>query len=150
MQDRCQDTPFWGLGKPEKGSVGFPAMISEKVATCFLQLGSKHYSILFVILMNSYYYVCNQCNNFSLYSVCRGIFYQGYLCSKCGLGAHKECLGRFGCCGKTGNAPLLINTHKQGQSLPLYCTASYQSSLQASLVLTMCHWTKFFQGTYEI
>lgn len=34
--------------------------------------------------------------------VCRGVFYQGYWCSKCGLGAHKECLGRFGCCGKTG------------------------------------------------
>lgn len=34
----------------------------------------------------------------------RGIFYQGYLCSKCGLGAHKECLSRFGSCGKTGDA----------------------------------------------
>uniref|UniRef100_A0A8C9UAK0 Vav 3 guanine nucleotide exchange factor b n=1 Tax=Scleropages formosus TaxID=113540 RepID=A0A8C9UAK0_SCLFO len=31
----------------------------------------------------------------------RGIFNQGYLCSKCGVGAHKECLGRFGNCGKT-------------------------------------------------
>uniref|UniRef100_A0AAZ3PK20 Vav guanine nucleotide exchange factor 3 n=1 Tax=Oncorhynchus tshawytscha TaxID=74940 RepID=A0AAZ3PK20_ONCTS len=31
----------------------------------------------------------------------RGIFNQGYLCSKCGVGAHKECLGRFGSCGKT-------------------------------------------------
>ncbi|XP_052355364.1 guanine nucleotide exchange factor VAV3-like isoform X1 [Oncorhynchus keta] len=31
----------------------------------------------------------------------RGIFNQGYLCSKCGIGAHKECLGRFGDCGKT-------------------------------------------------
>ncbi|CAB1340866.1 unnamed protein product [Coregonus sp. 'balchen'] len=30
-----------------------------------------------------------------------GIFNQGYLCSKCGVGAHKECLGRFGGCGKT-------------------------------------------------
>lgn len=37
-------------------------------------------------------------------SVHRGIFYQGYLCSKCGLGAHKECLSRFGSCGKTGDA----------------------------------------------
>uniref|UniRef100_A0A671UJB0 Vav guanine nucleotide exchange factor 3 n=1 Tax=Sparus aurata TaxID=8175 RepID=A0A671UJB0_SPAAU len=52
---------------------------------------------------------CNSCH-----MLLRGIFYQGYLCSKCGLGAHKECLGRFGCCGKTGNAPLLINTHKHG------------------------------------
>uniref|UniRef100_A0A673W7X0 Vav guanine nucleotide exchange factor 3 n=1 Tax=Salmo trutta TaxID=8032 RepID=A0A673W7X0_SALTR len=35
----------------------------------------------------------------------RGIFNQGYLCSKCGVGAHKECLGRFGSCGKTGENP---------------------------------------------
>uniref|UniRef100_A0A8C6UNC8 Vav 3 guanine nucleotide exchange factor b n=1 Tax=Neogobius melanostomus TaxID=47308 RepID=A0A8C6UNC8_9GOBI len=33
----------------------------------------------------------------------RGIFNQGYLCLKCGLGAHKECLGRMGLCGRTGN-----------------------------------------------
>ncbi|XP_038160201.1 guanine nucleotide exchange factor VAV3 isoform X2 [Cyprinodon tularosa] len=39
---------------------------------------------------------CNSCH-----MLLRGIFYQGYLCSKCGLGAHKECLGRFGTCGKT-------------------------------------------------
>uniref|UniRef100_A0A668AW27 Vav 3 guanine nucleotide exchange factor b n=1 Tax=Myripristis murdjan TaxID=586833 RepID=A0A668AW27_9TELE len=32
----------------------------------------------------------------------RGIFNQGYLCLKCGLGAHKECLGRLGLCGRTG------------------------------------------------
>uniref|UniRef100_A0AAQ5YWS0 Vav guanine nucleotide exchange factor 3 n=1 Tax=Amphiprion ocellaris TaxID=80972 RepID=A0AAQ5YWS0_AMPOC len=41
---------------------------------------------------------CNSCH-----MLLRGVFNQGYLCSKCGLGAHKECLGRFGCCGKTGN-----------------------------------------------
>uniref|UniRef100_A0A3Q1JIL6 Vav guanine nucleotide exchange factor 3 n=1 Tax=Anabas testudineus TaxID=64144 RepID=A0A3Q1JIL6_ANATE len=45
---------------------------------------------------------CNSCH-----MLLRGIFNQGYLCSKCGLGAHKECLGRFGSCGKTGNTPLL-------------------------------------------
>uniref|UniRef100_A0A8D3E7A3 Vav guanine nucleotide exchange factor 3 n=1 Tax=Scophthalmus maximus TaxID=52904 RepID=A0A8D3E7A3_SCOMX len=33
---------------------------------------------------------CNSCH-----MLLRGIFNQGYLCSKCGLGAHKECLGRF-------------------------------------------------------
>uniref|UniRef100_A0A672JQB8 Guanine nucleotide exchange factor VAV3-like n=1 Tax=Salarias fasciatus TaxID=181472 RepID=A0A672JQB8_SALFA len=33
----------------------------------------------------------------------RGIFNQGYLCLKCGLGAHKECLGRLGVCGRTEN-----------------------------------------------
>uniref|UniRef100_A0A8C6PVP8 Vav guanine nucleotide exchange factor 3 n=1 Tax=Nothobranchius furzeri TaxID=105023 RepID=A0A8C6PVP8_NOTFU len=37
----------------------------------------------------------------------KGIFNQGYLCSKCGLGAHKECLGRFGVCGKTGESVLI-------------------------------------------
>ncbi|XP_053293131.1 guanine nucleotide exchange factor VAV3 isoform X1 [Pleuronectes platessa] len=31
----------------------------------------------------------------------RGIFNQGYLCIKCGLGAHKECLGRLDVCGRT-------------------------------------------------
>uniref|UniRef100_A0A8C5HEF1 Vav guanine nucleotide exchange factor 3 n=1 Tax=Gouania willdenowi TaxID=441366 RepID=A0A8C5HEF1_GOUWI len=41
---------------------------------------------------------CNSCH-----MLLRGVFNQGYLCSKCGLGAHKECLGRFGCCGKTGD-----------------------------------------------
>ncbi|XP_074507953.1 guanine nucleotide exchange factor VAV3-like isoform X2 [Sebastes fasciatus] len=34
----------------------------------------------------------------------RGIFNQGYLCLKCGLGAHKECLGRLGICGRTDSA----------------------------------------------
>ncbi|XP_026057192.1 guanine nucleotide exchange factor VAV3-like [Carassius auratus] len=28
----------------------------------------------------------------------RGVFYQGYRCSKCGAGAHKECLGRVEVC----------------------------------------------------
>ncbi|KAM4605318.1 guanine nucleotide exchange factor VAV3-like [Polymixia lowei] len=36
----------------------------------------------------------------------RGIFNQGYLCLKCGLGAHKECLGRLGVCGRTDSATL--------------------------------------------
>ncbi|XP_031440226.1 guanine nucleotide exchange factor VAV3 isoform X2 [Clupea harengus] len=34
----------------------------------------------------------------------RGIFYQGYQCSKCGAGAHKECLGRLDICGKNPDA----------------------------------------------
>uniref|UniRef100_A0A7N6A3P1 Vav 3 guanine nucleotide exchange factor b n=1 Tax=Anabas testudineus TaxID=64144 RepID=A0A7N6A3P1_ANATE len=34
---------------------------------------------------------CNLCQ-----FLLRGIFNQGYLCLKCGLGAHKECLGRLG------------------------------------------------------
>ncbi|XP_059391062.1 guanine nucleotide exchange factor VAV3-like isoform X2 [Carassius carassius] len=31
----------------------------------------------------------------------RGVFYQGYRCSKCGAGAHKECLGRVDFCVKS-------------------------------------------------
>uniref|UniRef100_A0A8C1BGK9 Vav guanine nucleotide exchange factor 3 n=2 Tax=Cyprinus carpio TaxID=7962 RepID=A0A8C1BGK9_CYPCA len=31
----------------------------------------------------------------------RGVFYQGYRCSKCGAGAHKECLGRVDVCVKS-------------------------------------------------
>uniref|UniRef100_A0AAZ3SJE5 Vav 3 guanine nucleotide exchange factor b n=1 Tax=Oncorhynchus tshawytscha TaxID=74940 RepID=A0AAZ3SJE5_ONCTS len=38
----------------------------------------------------------------SCHLLLRGIFNQGYLCLKCGLGAHKECLGRVGVCGRTG------------------------------------------------
>uniref|UniRef100_A0A8C2UI07 Vav guanine nucleotide exchange factor 3 n=1 Tax=Coturnix japonica TaxID=93934 RepID=A0A8C2UI07_COTJA len=33
----------------------------------------------------------------------RGTFYQGYLCSKCGAGAHKECLGRLDNCGRANS-----------------------------------------------
>lgn len=40
--------------------------------------------------------------------VSRGIFNQGYLCLKCGLGAHKECLGRLGVCGRTGEIAFLL------------------------------------------
>uniref|UniRef100_A0A8C8GJK4 Vav guanine nucleotide exchange factor 3 n=1 Tax=Oncorhynchus tshawytscha TaxID=74940 RepID=A0A8C8GJK4_ONCTS len=51
----------------------------------------------------------------------RGIFNQGYLCSKCGVGAHKECLGRFGSCGKTGeNPPQNTDSRKQ------YTTNEYE------------------------
>ncbi|XP_067833290.1 guanine nucleotide exchange factor VAV3-like, partial [Heptranchias perlo] len=38
---------------------------------------------------------CQECR-----MLLRGIFYQGYLCTKCGAGAHKECLGRASTCGK--------------------------------------------------
>ncbi|XP_068594406.1 guanine nucleotide exchange factor VAV3-like isoform X1 [Cebidichthys violaceus] len=34
----------------------------------------------------------------------RGIFNQGYRCLKCGLGAHKECLGRLEICGRSDSA----------------------------------------------
>ncbi|XP_048882381.1 guanine nucleotide exchange factor VAV3 isoform X1 [Brienomyrus brachyistius] len=34
----------------------------------------------------------------------RGIFNQGYRCAKCGVGAHKECLGRLETCGNANTA----------------------------------------------
>uniref|UniRef100_A0A8C6VV38 Vav 3 guanine nucleotide exchange factor b n=1 Tax=Nothobranchius furzeri TaxID=105023 RepID=A0A8C6VV38_NOTFU len=46
----------------------------------------------------------SSCSNCRLFL--RGIFNQGYLCLKCGLGAHKECLGRLGVCGRTGESEL--------------------------------------------
>ncbi|XP_056277299.1 guanine nucleotide exchange factor VAV3-like isoform X2 [Pseudoliparis swirei] len=50
----------------------------------------------------------------------RGIFNQGYLCLKCGLGAHKECLGRLEICGKTDSAKpkLKENTPPPDPGLP--------------------------------
>uniref|UniRef100_A0A8C4IGS1 Vav guanine nucleotide exchange factor 3 n=1 Tax=Dicentrarchus labrax TaxID=13489 RepID=A0A8C4IGS1_DICLA len=46
---------------------------------------------------------CNSCH-----MLLRGIFNQGYLCSKCGLGAHKECLGRTNCILLTGLPKMLV------------------------------------------
>ncbi|XP_028283228.1 guanine nucleotide exchange factor VAV3-like isoform X2 [Parambassis ranga] len=45
---------------------------------------------------------CNYCH-----LLLRGIFNQGYLCLKCGQGAHKECLGRLGVCGRAVSVPHL-------------------------------------------
>uniref|UniRef100_A0A674N1N5 Vav guanine nucleotide exchange factor 3 n=1 Tax=Takifugu rubripes TaxID=31033 RepID=A0A674N1N5_TAKRU len=52
---------------------------------------------------------CNSCH-----MLLRGVFNQGYLCSKCGLGAHKECLGRFSGCGKTGEPRRLTSAPLTG------------------------------------
>uniref|UniRef100_A0A672LRL6 Guanine nucleotide exchange factor VAV3-like n=1 Tax=Sinocyclocheilus grahami TaxID=75366 RepID=A0A672LRL6_SINGR len=38
----------------------------------------------------------------SCHMLLRGIFNQGYLCPKCGNGAHKGCLGKLGICGRAG------------------------------------------------
>lgn len=50
----------------------------------------------------SMFLVIKLVHGFNFVTVCRGIFNQGYLCQKCGLGAHKECLGRLGACGRAG------------------------------------------------
>uniref|UniRef100_A0A9R1SGL7 Vav guanine nucleotide exchange factor 3 n=2 Tax=Cyprinus carpio TaxID=7962 RepID=A0A9R1SGL7_CYPCA len=38
----------------------------------------------------------------------RGVFYQGYRCSKCGAGAHKECLGRVDVCVSSAGLPKMM------------------------------------------
>ncbi|XP_055364029.1 guanine nucleotide exchange factor VAV3 isoform X2 [Betta splendens] len=64
---------------------------------------------------------CNSCH-----MLLRGIFYQGYLCSKCGLGAHKECLGRFGCCGKTDPGSVRTQSKDRDPGLPkMLATRNY-------------------------
>lgn len=54
--------------------------------------------------------------------VSRGIFNQGYLCLKCGLGAHKECLGRLGLCGRTGETrrPETISNRPRRNGIPCW------------------------------
>uniref|UniRef100_A0A8C4ZMD5 Vav guanine nucleotide exchange factor 3 n=1 Tax=Gadus morhua TaxID=8049 RepID=A0A8C4ZMD5_GADMO len=58
---------------------------------------------------------CNSCH-----MLLRGVFNQGYMCSKCGLGAHKECLGRFGGCGKTdpGSIKTQVKTRSSTEEDP--------------------------------
>uniref|UniRef100_A0A665X2H7 Vav guanine nucleotide exchange factor 3 n=1 Tax=Echeneis naucrates TaxID=173247 RepID=A0A665X2H7_ECHNA len=51
---------------------------------------------------------CNSCH-----MLLRGIFNQGYLCSKCGVGAHKECLGRVCLCVSKGCNPFLREPMKE-------------------------------------
>ncbi|KAK0146272.1 Guanine nucleotide exchange factor VAV3 [Merluccius polli] len=57
---------------------------------------------------NSHQFKMHTFENITSCSFChlllRGIFNQGYLCVKCGLGAHKECLGRLVICGRTDTA----------------------------------------------
>uniref|UniRef100_A0A8C5NH69 Guanine nucleotide exchange factor VAV3-like n=1 Tax=Gouania willdenowi TaxID=441366 RepID=A0A8C5NH69_GOUWI len=48
----------------------------------------------------------------------RGIFNQGYLCVRCGLGAHKECLGRLGLCGRTACTKHGVTYNVHIKSLP--------------------------------
>ncbi|XDV47728.1 hypothetical protein PO909_017293 [Leuciscus waleckii] len=47
----------------------------------------------------------------------RGVFYQGYRCSKCGAGAHKECLGRVDVCVKSSAG--VMSDDKQTNRLDL-------------------------------
>ncbi|XP_022053958.1 proto-oncogene vav [Acanthochromis polyacanthus] len=46
----------------------------------------------------------------------RGIFFQGYRCTRCKMAAHKECLGRVNACGR--NSDHSVNTKKPQQNKP--------------------------------
>ncbi|KAI5106625.1 guanine nucleotide exchange factor VAV3, partial [Silurus meridionalis] len=46
----------------------------------------------------------------------RGIFNQGYQCSKCGEGAHKECLARVLMCGKGSGSVCLLSSQDRSHS----------------------------------
>ncbi|KAI4881259.1 hypothetical protein NFI96_028879 [Prochilodus magdalenae] len=43
----------------------------------------------------------------------RGIFFQGYRCSRCKMAAHKECLGRVPVCGRSSENQGTLKKHKQ-------------------------------------
>ncbi|XP_059189767.1 proto-oncogene vav-like isoform X2 [Centropristis striata] len=45
----------------------------------------------------------------------RGIFFQGYRCSRCKMAAHKECLGRVPACGRNSDHAGIVRKSKQTQ-----------------------------------
>lgn len=46
----------------------------------------------------------------------RGIFFQGYLCTRCKMAAHKECLGRVPACGRNSDHSGTMRKHKTRSS----------------------------------
>ncbi|KAM6942245.1 proto-oncogene vav isoform 1-T1 [Lycodopsis pacificus] len=46
----------------------------------------------------------------------RGIFYQGYRCTRCKMAAHKECLGRVPACGRNSDHAGTVKKNKQRSS----------------------------------
>uniref|UniRef100_A0A9J8CY51 Vav 3 guanine nucleotide exchange factor b n=1 Tax=Cyprinus carpio carpio TaxID=630221 RepID=A0A9J8CY51_CYPCA len=91
----------------------------------------------------------------SCHMLLRGIFNQGYLCSKCGNGAHKGCLGKLGVCGRAGNGlpkMLVIRDYfgvpsplggpplnaKIGDVIEIICADPHSSWCVVVLVLTTC------------
>ncbi|XP_077481025.1 guanine nucleotide exchange factor VAV3 [Stigmatopora argus] len=82
---------------------------------------------------------CNSCH-----MLLRGIFNQGYLCSKCGLGAHKECLGRLGSCGKTDSVSGQISKFQKPDRTPAVLNASHNRNKQSQVQSAML--SKFTQS----
>uniref|UniRef100_A0A8C1ZKI7 Vav guanine nucleotide exchange factor 1 n=1 Tax=Cyprinus carpio TaxID=7962 RepID=A0A8C1ZKI7_CYPCA len=54
----------------------------------------------------------------------RGIFYQGYRCSRCKMAAHKECLGRVPACKHTSHS-VLAHTHTHTGPCPSHTHVSH-------------------------
>ncbi|XP_033986180.1 proto-oncogene vav-like isoform X2 [Trematomus bernacchii] len=46
----------------------------------------------------------------------RGIFFQGYRCTRCKMAAHKECLGRVPACGRNSDHAGTLKKHKTQRS----------------------------------
>ncbi|KAI4833342.1 hypothetical protein KUCAC02_016250 [Chaenocephalus aceratus] len=46
----------------------------------------------------------------------RGIFFQGYRCTRCKMAAHKECLGRVTACGRSSDHAGTLKKHKTQRS----------------------------------
>ncbi|XP_044041171.1 proto-oncogene vav-like isoform X2 [Siniperca chuatsi] len=46
----------------------------------------------------------------------RGIFFQGYRCTRCKMAAHKECLGRVPACGRNSDHPGTMKKNKAQRS----------------------------------
>ncbi|XP_070771909.1 proto-oncogene vav-like [Enoplosus armatus] len=46
----------------------------------------------------------------------RGIFFQGYRCTRCKMAAHKECLGRVPSCGRNSDHPGTLRKNKTQRS----------------------------------
>lgn len=72
--------------------------------------------------------------------LCRGTFYQGYLCTKCGVGAHKECLEVTPPCKISEYRPLPCPAHRTQTSRanprgPMTCSELRVPWLTAAPVL---------------
>ncbi|XP_051543198.1 guanine nucleotide exchange factor VAV3-like isoform X1 [Myxocyprinus asiaticus] len=67
----------------------------------------------------------------------RGVFCQGYLCSKCGVGAHKECLGRVDICAKS--AVCLSKIVRFSLTMPIFNMLTDSSSFGSQIGKTPSH-----------
>lgn len=97
-----------------------------------------------------------QLRDFFCFIVSRGIFNQGYFCLKCGLGTHKECLGRLGFCGRTGETDTKLAIFKSWSRRfhdicnPLLWWGYFSMSLWPFLLVATGKSTLCNKGTYRV